>query len=169
MVVALAEAELQALVSNPSVEVRVGKQFIRSCKEADLEELLVQWDTNGDGQVDHEEAVAGMRACGVEGTDEELMALSMSFDADASGTLEIDEVRAGLERLMEARRAGERTYQELKSRLATAVGVSASKQNELETLLQAGADINKAEKKQQQGAAVAEKNSEKNKSPKTRR
>ena len=43
------------------------------------------WDTNGDGDVDIAEVVAGLKASGIDGTDEELTSLAQSMDGDGSG------------------------------------------------------------------------------------
>ena len=111
------EAELKAITESPSTELKVGKQFTKYTKDRELAELLVEWDTNNDGIVDMKETVAGMRSCGVDGTDEELDELARKWDDDGSGTLDIDELKVAIEQAMEARKASETLYTELKRRL----------------------------------------------------
>lgn len=68
-----------------------------------------------------EECVAGLRACGIEGDDDELMRLALSFDADGNGTLDVLELQSAVEELMGARKASEQAYQEKKKRHASAM------------------------------------------------
>ncbi len=60
----------------------------------ELSDLLVAWDAggNGDGVVDLREAVAGLRACGVDGSDDELDALTRGWDTNLDGKLDLSEV-----------------------------------------------------------------------------
>lgn len=78
--------------------------------------------------MDIDELVAGLRACGVDGADEELTALAQSFDADGSGTLEMDELQAAVESLMSARKASDQAYHDLKAKMAAATRAAEHKQ-----------------------------------------
>ena len=44
---------------------------------------------NNDGVVDLKEICAGLKAIGVEGSDEEMLVLATGFDSNSSGTIEL--------------------------------------------------------------------------------
>ena len=122
------EGEIRELVDNPTIQLRAGKQLIKYTKESQLSDLLSSWDTSGDGEVDINEVVAGFKACGIDGTDEELLSLAQGMDADGSGTLEMEELKVAVEELMSSRKASEQIYQEAKARLATALTLAEAEQ-----------------------------------------
>ena len=125
------EAEISALTASPSLELRVGRHFLKYTKDKDVADLLHGWDSNNDGVVDISEAVAGMRACGVKGPDDELKKLAKRWDANQNGTLEFDELKEAIDRLMEARIASDESIKELRARLSEEGNLAALRQRAL--------------------------------------
>ena len=117
-----AEATQAAIEFEPteatSVELRAGRQFIKFSKdESKISKLWQKWDVDGNGTIDISEVVEGFKSVGIRGTDEELRSLANTLDEDRSGTLELSELKAGIELMMERRRASEQKMKELRTKL----------------------------------------------------
>lgn len=112
------QAELTAIVDSPSLETKVGRQFIKLTKDKDIESLLNGWDADGDGQCTLKEAVAGLRAWGVQGgSDAELLTLVTGWDSNGNGILEFAELKVVMELTMDARKKTEQQVRDLKAKV----------------------------------------------------
>ena len=96
-----AERTLEALRKGGSAASRLGT--LLCARNTNLNDMLVQWDVNGDGFVDRSEFVQRLADLGLE---EQVAAeqeeLFDSFDNDGSSTLDLMELKAALKELQHA-------------------------------------------------------------------
>ena len=83
-----------------TLEAKLGRLLVQ--KGVKVEELIVEWDRNNDGQINKLEFRVNVRKLGLSeamATTQQIDSIFDGFDADRGGQLELSEIKAGLKRL----------------------------------------------------------------------
>ena len=110
-----AEALLEQLQNCP-VEQQLGAQIVS--KNMKLAELVAKWDTDNDKSVSKKEFREHVAELGVVGTREEVDALFDTYDDDGGGSLDLEELKPTLNKLIETAKATAATIKEVNKSLA---------------------------------------------------
>ena len=135
-----AEARLQSDLSFTSVSTRLGKEMLRRATK--ISDLINGWESSR-GAMDRKQFRKNVRSYGIDDENTALDEVFDSFDADGSGSIDIDELKVALGNLREASADSERELKDLKKRTEQLWKVAKAMQLEL--------------KKQQRADEVAKK------------
>ena len=94
-------------------------------KNIKIGELVIAWDKDRSGEVDSAEFATHVREMGLKATDRELQELFEMLDDDGSGSLDLEELKAALRKLLSI--AGSATQQKAADKVATAAVQKAKK------------------------------------------
>ena len=98
------ESELAKAFASDPIEEQIGKLLLR--KNIRIHEILVEWDSNGDGEITKVEFRKHLRNLGVTCEVEAIDALFDFYDEDGSGTFDLDEIKVALKRLERMAKGG---------------------------------------------------------------
>lgn len=98
------------------VEQQLGAQIVS--KNMKLAELVAKWDTDNDKSVSKKEFREHVAELGVVGTREEVDALFDTYDDDGGGSLDLEELKPTLNKLIETAKATAATIKEVNKSLA---------------------------------------------------
>ena len=98
------ESELAKAFASDPIEEQIGKLLLR--KNIRIHEILVEWDSNGDGEITKVEFRKHLRNLGVTCEVEAIDALFDFYDEDGSGTFDLDEIKVALKRLEKMAKGG---------------------------------------------------------------
>ena len=94
------DAELALLQGNPTCESLLGAKIVsKGWKVADL---MGKWDKDGDGSVSKDEFRVNVSAMGVQSSVAEVDALFDQYDDDGGGSLDLNELKPTLKKLIDA-------------------------------------------------------------------
>ena len=100
-----AEAALEAKRVKPTADEQLGRLIVKRAYK--IGDIIVKWDTDGNGSVSKDEFRIHCRALGVSAKDEEFDQIFDKFDPDRDGNLVLTEVKAVLVRFREVAKANQ--------------------------------------------------------------